>query len=213
MKVLLTILILFLVVCSLRTARSQEPTPGDDTLRQGYKMIKDARENKAVTPGQTVEKTLEGESQTAPQRPVQTGEEAPSQDQAAGITSLNAKEEKPPYDSTSMRDPFKPFMKLVESPEGTAPTVLRPPIQRYPLNQFRIVGIVWIGGKPQAMVVDPEANTYFLGVGDKIGNSDGEILEVRENGILVQEKAKVENVYGESKVETKKSVLAFQDGK
>jgi len=63
------------------------------------------------------------------------------------------------------------------------------------------------------MVVDPEANTYFLGVGDKIGNSDGEILEVRENGILVQEKAKVENVYGEVKVETKKSVLAFQDEK
>jgi Tfp pilus assembly protein PilP len=79
------------------------------------------------------------------------------------------------------------------------------------LNQFRIVGIVWIGGKPQAMIVDPEANTYFLGVGDKIGSSDGEILEVRQNGILVQERTKLENVYGEVKIEVKQSVLAYQN--
>ncbi len=109
-----------------------------------------------------------------------------------------------------MRDPFKPFIKLVDTPSAPS-VVLRPPIQRFPLNQFRIVGIVWIGGKPQAMIVDPEANTYFLGVGDKIGSSDGEILEVRQNGILVQERTKLENVYGEVKIEVKQSVLAYQN--
>ncbi len=61
------------------------------------------------------------------------------------------------------------------------------------------------------MVVDPEGNTYFLAVGDKIGSSDGEILEVRQNGILVEEKTRLENVYGEVKFEVKQSVLAFQN--
>lgn len=205
-------ILLLLLTCPLRVTSSQEQTaPADDTLKQGYKIIKDARENKSVAPEQSEEKTAGDDAQPPPQSPAETGEGISSPEQPAGTAPMTALEEKPPYDSTGMRDPFKPFIKLVDTPAGTAGTVLRPPIQRYPLNQFRIVGIVWIGGKPQAMVVDPEANTYFLGVGDKIGNSDGEILEVRENGILVQEKTKVENVYGEVKIEVKQSVLAFQN--
>ena len=62
------------------------------------------------------------------------------------------------------------------------------------------------------MVVDPEGNTYFLGDGDRIGNKEGEIVEVRENGLLVEETIRSEDVYGEVKVEIKKSVLAFEDG-
>lgn len=205
-------ILLLLLTCPLRVTSSQEQTaPADDTLKQGYKIIKDARGNKSDTPEQSAEKAVGDDTQPPPQSPVATGEDISSPEQPAGRAPLTAQEEKPPYDSTGMRDPFKPFIKLVDTPAGTAATVLRPPIQRYPLNQFRIVGIVWIGGKPQAMVVDPEANTYFLGVGDKIGNSEGEILEVRENGILVQEKTKIENVYGEVKIEVKQSVLAFQD--
>ena len=118
--------------------------------------------------------------------------------------------EQPRYDSTGMRDPFKPFIKLVDRPTGPSP-IVRPPIRRYPLSSFRLAGIIWIGDEPRAMIVDPEANTYFLGVGDKIGNKEGEIIEVRNRGILVQEKTKLENIYGEVKIEVKKSVLAFQN--
>jgi type IV pilus assembly protein PilP len=130
--------------------------------------------------------------------------------QPAGRGDSLAAQEKAPYDSAGKRDPFKPFLNLVDTPVGPSP-IVRPPIQRYPLNQFRISGIVWIGGSPQAMVVDPEANTYFLGVGDKIGNKDGVITEVRVTGLLVQETARLENVYGVVKVEVKESGLAFQD--
>ncbi|MEZ4548041.1 MAG: pilus assembly protein PilP [Thermodesulfobacteriota bacterium] len=86
-------------------------------------------------------------------------------------------EVRPPYDPAGKRDPFKPFIKLMDIPSaGPAPVVV-PPIQRYSLDQFRISGIVWMSGKPQAMVVDPEGNTYFLGDGDRIGNKEGEILK------------------------------------
>ena len=72
--------------------------------------------------------------------------------------------------------------------------------------------MVKFGGEPKAMVVDPEKNTYYLGVGDEIGNKNGEIIEVRDNGLLVQEKRYYEDVFGNSKVEVEKSVLAFCRG-
>ena len=117
--------------------------------------------------------------------------------------------QKPRYSSAGLRDPFKPFLKLVNVPVGPDP-IIRPPLRRYPLSSFRLAGIIWVGDQPKAMIVDPEENTYFLGVGDRIGNKEGEILEVRERGILVQEQTKFENVYGEVKTETKKSVLKFR---
>ena len=204
------ITILLLVLWPLQLAGSQEvQAPSDDTLSQGLQVIKDARGNKPETPEQSAENTAAEEGPAATPSPAEEGTGISSPEQPGRRDLQTTREENPPYDSTGMRDPFKPFIKLVDAP--TSPSlVLRPPIQRYPLNQFRIVGIVWISGKPQAMIVDPEANTYFLGVGDKIGSSDGEIMEVRESGIRVQERTRLENVYGEVKIEVKQSVLAFQ---
>ncbi|HSC35355.1 MAG TPA: pilus assembly protein PilP [Thermodesulfobacteriota bacterium] len=204
-------LVSLIIFSPLRMISAQEAeAPADSTLSQGLQVIKDARENKLETPEERAEKAVGEESPGAAPEPAEEAADTTSPSQPGKVEPITAGEEKLPYDSTGMRDPFKPFIKLVDTPSSPS-VVLRPPIQRYPLNQFRIVGIVWIGGKPQAMIVDPEANTYFLGVGDKIGSSDGEILEVRQNGILVQERTKMENVYGEVKIEVKQSVLAFQN--
>ncbi len=110
------------------------------------------------------------------------------------------------------RDPFRPFIKIFEKKEvETQINKSLPPIKRYPLEQFRLVGIVWVGEQPKAMVVDPEKNTYVLGVGDEIGSKQGKIIEVREGGIMVEEKKYFEDVLGQKKVETVKSVLAFRE--
>jgi len=206
------VLVLLLVLWSLQPGTTQEvQAPADNTLIQGLDVIKGAKENKLVTPEQRAAEAAGEEAPSPEQSPAPEDEQGvPGNTEAGRGDALISHNEKPPYDSTGMRDPFKPFIKLADTPSAPS-VVLRPPIQRYPLNQFRIVGIVWIGGKPQAMIVDPEGNTYFLGAGDKIGSSDGEILEVRQNGILVQEKTRLENVYGEVKIEVKQSVLAFQN--
>lgn len=114
-----------------------------------------------------------------------------------------------PYSSRGKRDPFKPFIQAPKETKQTPISESTPPIKRYALNQYRIVGIVRFGENPKAMVVDPEQNTYYLGVNDEIGNRNGEIIEVRDNGLLVQEKRFYEDVFGNSKVEVEKSVLAF----
>ena len=188
----------------------------ENTMGEGMEIIKSARENAQPTPGPEDEAGSGSEGKAASDAqapPGEPGSEADKslEERASAIQPVS--EVRPPYDPAGKRDPFKPFIRLVDIPSaGPAPVVV-PPIQRCSLDQFRISGIVWMSGKPQAMVVDPEGNTYFLGDGDRIGNKEGEILEVRNNGLLVEETIRSEDVYGEVKVETKKSVLAFEDGK
>lgn len=110
-----------------------------------------------------------------------------------------------------LRDPFRPFIKLVSEEKESGDGSLVPPIRRYELHEFRIAGILWIEGEPRAMVVDPEKNTYYLAVGDEIGNMGGVILEIRESGMLVKETRRYEDLFGESKVEVRKVVLSFQE--
>lgn len=185
----------------------------ENTVGEGMEVIKSARENAKSTPGPEDEPAPDADEEAegkAPSGEPESEADKSMEERASAIQTLS--DDRPPYDPAGKRDPFKPFIRLVDIPAaGPAPVVV-PPIQRYPLDQFRISGIVWMGGKPQAMVVDPEGNTYFLGDGDRIGNKEGEIVEVRENGLLVEETIRSEDVYGEVKVEIRKSVLAFQDG-
>ena len=227
---LLTILMLPPLTASL--SQEEVKQKGENTLGDGLKAVQEAEGRIDVNDSGEDKGTDEGADDTQTEnssRSKNNSESNPGNEAQVNNTQPEARDtanksvsdglprgdslripEKPRYDSTGMRDPFKPFIKLVDRPSGPPP-IVKPPIRRYPLSSFRLAGIIWIGDEPKAMIVDPEANTYFLGVGDKIGNKDGEILEVRDRGILVQEKTKLENVYGEVKIEVKKSVLAFQD--
>ena len=182
----------------------------ENTIGEGMEIIKSARENAQPTPGPEDEAGPGSHAQAPAGEPASDADKS-LDERASAIQPVS--EVRPPYDPAGKRDPFKPFIKLIDIPSAGPEPVVVPPIQRYSLDQFRISGIVWMSGKPQAMVVDPEGNTYFLGDGDRIGNKEGEILEVRNNGLLVQETVRSEDVYGEVKVETKQSVLAFEDGK
>ena len=210
-------ILLTIILCW--SSQSYSQSGDENTIGEGMEVIKSAREKAGPTPGPEGEPMPDADAEAEGKAPsgaeATAGETASEADKsmeerASVIQPLS--DDRPPYDPAGKRDPFKPFIRLVDIPAaGPAPVVV-PPIQRYPLDQFRISGIVWMSGKPQAMVVDPEGNTYFLGDGDRIGNKEGEIVEVRENGLLVEETIKSEDVYGEVKVEIKKSVLAFQDG-
>lgn len=132
---------------------------------------------------------------------------------AEEVPGIEASSQETVYDPSGKRDPFKPFIKLTQNENETKPRVneLLPPIKRYSLEEFKLVGVLWMKKRPKAMIVDPEKNTYVLSVGDEIGNMQGKIVEIRNNGILVEEKKHFENVFGEKKVETATSVLAFRE--
>ncbi len=123
---------------------------------------------------------------------------------------LSASERRPPYDPRDKRDPFKPFIRTTKpGPTPTPKSVIDFPIKRYALKDFRLVGIMWIGDVPKAMVVDPAKNTYFLTLGDEIGNNNGRILEIRDHGVLIQEKTIYEDMFGVKKEKINNIILAF----
>ena len=117
------------------------------------------------------------------------------------------------YNPIDKRDPFKPFLKVVVSDKELDPEIdpLAPPIKRYKLDQFKLVGVFWLENTPQAMIVDPEKNTYMLTVGDEVGNREGKIIEIRENGISVQERKYFINADGLRSIKLSKSILAFKE--
>lgn len=135
-------------------------------------------------------------------KPVQESSEESVEDSFSQKKSL--------YNPKNKRDPFKPFIKLIKE-EDTGVSYLVPPIKRYQLQEFRLAGVVWVEGEPRAMVIDPEKNTYYLGTGDEIGNREGIIIQIGENGMIVEEKRYLEDVFGNKKVEVDKVLLAFQE--
>lgn len=152
---------------------------------------------------------LKSEHDAETQELNESEDDFPEEMERKKMEELELSLKRPPYSAKGKRDPFKPFIQAPKETKKTPVSESTPPIKRFDLNQYRIVGVVKFGGEPKAMVVDPEKNTYYLGVGDEIGNKNGEIIEVRDNGLLVQEKRYYEDVFGNSKVEVEKSVLAF----
>ncbi len=90
------------------------------------------------------------------------------------------------YNSLGKPDPFRPFIifNAIERPIPTKEP--KTPLQRYSLNQFKLVGIL-IAGRHFAMVEDPEQISYTITEGDQLGNLSGIVEEIRENEIVVAE--------------------------
>ena len=90
------------------------------------------------------------------------------------------------YNSLGKPDPFRPFINFnaIERPIPTKEP--KTPLQRYSLNQFKLVGIL-MAGKHFAMVEDPEQISYTITEGDQLGNLSGIVEEIKENEIVIAE--------------------------
>ncbi len=90
------------------------------------------------------------------------------------------------YNPAGKRDPFVTFLKVRE--KDTRPSVSGlPPLQRYELGEFRLVGIIWGLKAPRALVEDSEGKGYTITLGTKIGRSGGVVIRISEKEIVVRE--------------------------
>lgn len=87
------------------------------------------------------------------------------------------------YDAKNRRDPFQPFVDVrpVETQQFLSP------LQRYDLDEFRLVGIMWDVHDPKAMFVDPERQVHVVGRDESIGKRNGYIATIREGEVVVVE--------------------------
>lgn len=116
------------------------------------------------------------------------------------------------YDPKGLRDPFEPFVKLEEKKkEAPKAFVPKTPLQRYALEEIRLVGVIWAdGGKSVALVEDPEGRGYAVGGGAWIGDRGGRIVRIRPDGVDVEER--FVDLFGEENVKVVSMALHKPEG-
>lgn len=93
------------------------------------------------------------------------------------------------------RNPFR----VPTLADGTLADMMLPgtPLERYDLNELKLVGIMWDIHAPKAMLVDPQGEVHVLGKDDRIGRKRGYIAVIREGEVVVVETSNFngENTY------------------
>ena len=85
------------------------------------------------------------------------------------------------YKSNGRKDPFRPFIDFSQVERSIPTETDRPltPLEKYALNQYRLVGIILAG--------DMENIGYTVRAGDMIGNMSGRVKEIKFNEVIIEE--------------------------
>jgi Tfp pilus assembly protein PilP len=108
------------------------------------------------------------------------------------------------------RDPFKSFVTTrtaVSARKEDAPKI-KTPLQRYSLDQLKVVGIIGGGNVRKALLEDDVGKGYVVAVGDAVGSEGGEISAIKKDRIIIE--STYRDVLGNKKVRriTKKLYIA-----
>ena len=87
------------------------------------------------------------------------------------------------YNPIGKRDPFRSFISGPREDDIRSPT----PLQRWDIDQFLLVGIVWGVEQPKAMVEDPENQSHVLEIGTYIGRNWGKVTQVTADSVIITE--------------------------
>lgn len=107
------------------------------------------------------------------------------------------------YKPAGRRDPFAPIIVRDEKKEKA---LAASPLERFPLNEFKLSGIVWGGFGYNAIMEGPDGKGYFVRVGTIIGQNRGVIRKITKDAIVIEEKFK--NYMGET--ERKEIVVSLR---
>ena len=91
------------------------------------------------------------------------------------------------YNAAGKIDPFKPLVKAEVQKKSPAMSRLAP-LQRYDVNQLKLVGIAGSGKMKVAMLLDAKGKSYVVSPGTLIGQNNGRIVQILDDQIVVEEK-------------------------
>lgn len=110
------------------------------------------------------------------------------------------------YNPIGKRDPFRSFLTFGTRVEDNAP---RTPLQKYEIDQYKLVGIVWGVDRPRALVQDPEGTGHVMELGTYIGRNWGKVTQIGENEVVVTEE--YQTIDGELVVNPIKMTLVAEE--
>ena len=88
------------------------------------------------------------------------------------------------YNPIGKRDPFRSFLNFGARDEREAP---RTPLQKFEIDQYQLVGIIWGVDRPRALVEDPEGVGHVMEIGTYIGRNWGKVTQVTSGEVVVTE--------------------------
>jgi len=101
------------------------------------------------------------------------------------------------YNPMGKKDPFMPLIKesgkITDKMLGQGPLT---PLQKYSLAELKLVAVLLAGDQSKAMVEDAKGDGYILSKGTLIGDNYGEVVEIKDNEVLIAEK-EVDAISGE----------------
>ena len=119
----------------------------------------------------------------APANPADPAATAAAAEATATPTPEEANEEYN-YNPIGKRDPFRSFLADELAPD-TRKVVT--PLQRFDLDQLRIIGIIWGISSPRAMVTTPEGKGYVVQKGTLIGKNWGKVSRITQDEVIISE--------------------------
>lgn len=117
------------------------------------------------------------------------------QQKAAYVGSVKPIPQFKPYESFTytayeLRDPFEASINIKEEgPEPPGPVESRPrqPLEAFPLDTLRMVGVLEQGENLWGLIEDPKKVVHRVQVGNYMGQNDGEITGISEGEIFLVE--------------------------
>lgn len=95
------------------------------------------------------------------------------------------------YEPAGLRDPFIPLVvtakKAAPTSQGGAEIIPLEPLQRFELDQLRLIGIIMVKPQPIAMVSAPDGKSYILKKGVKLGKNNGSVIAITIDAVVVKE--------------------------
>lgn len=88
------------------------------------------------------------------------------------------------YNPSAKRDPFLPFgADITEGPCGTTP------IECTALVKLKLALVIDTGKEKRAMVETPDGRGYSVTIGSRIGNANGEVVDIKSDKLIVLEQS------------------------
>ncbi len=88
------------------------------------------------------------------------------------------------YNPIGKRDPFRSFLSTGGRVKDETP---RTPLQRYEIDEYRLVGIIWGIDRPRALVEDPDRIGHVMEIGTYIGKNWGKVTQITSTDVVVTE--------------------------
>jgi type IV pilus assembly protein PilP len=120
---------------------------------------------------------MENDAKTGPVAPTKSAKKVDPLDEAIAAA------EEYGYNPIGKRDPFRSFLSFGVREQDTP----RTPLQKFEIDQYSLVGIIWGIDRPRALVEDPEGVGHVMEIGTYIGRNWGKVTQITSGEAVVTE--------------------------